>query len=52
MIGLIEADKSFDASKGVDFEIFAKNRIRGAISGSGAQDVLFATFGNRQYSRP
>ena len=31
MIGLIEADKSFDASKGVDFEIFAKNRIRGAI---------------------
>tara|TARA_B110000977_G_C10892371_1_gene421938 strand:- start:9 stop:731 length:723 start_codon:yes stop_codon:yes gene_type:complete len=31
MIGLIEADKSFDASKGVDFEVFAKNRIRGAI---------------------
>ncbi|MBT7374701.1 MAG: RNA polymerase sigma factor FliA [Porticoccaceae bacterium] len=31
MIGLIEADKSFDANKGVDFEIFAKNRIRGAI---------------------
>ena len=31
MIGLIEADKSFDASKGVEFEIFAKNRIRGAI---------------------
>ncbi len=31
MIGLIEADKSFDSSKGVDFEVFAKNRIRGAI---------------------
>jgi RNA polymerase sigma factor for flagellar operon FliA len=31
MIGLIEADKSFDGSKGVDFEVFAKNRIRGAI---------------------
>ena len=31
MIGFIEADKSFDASKGVDFEIFAKNRIRGSI---------------------
>lgn len=31
MIGLIEADKSFDVSKGVEFEIFAKNRIRGAI---------------------
>ncbi len=30
-IGLIEAAKSFDASKGVDFDIFAKNRIRGAI---------------------
>ena len=30
-IGLIEASKSFDASKGVDFDIFAKNRIRGAI---------------------
>ncbi|MGB1868158.1 MAG: sigma-70 family RNA polymerase sigma factor, partial [Porticoccaceae bacterium] len=27
----IEAARSFDASKGVDFEIFAKNRIRGAI---------------------
>jgi len=31
MVGLIEADKSFDASKGVEFEVFAKNRIRGAI---------------------
>lgn len=31
MIGLIEADKSFDTSKGVEFEVFAKNRIRGAI---------------------
>jgi RNA polymerase sigma factor for flagellar operon FliA len=31
MIGLIEAKSSFDASKGVEFEIFAKNRIRGAI---------------------
>ncbi|MDG1312285.1 MAG: RNA polymerase sigma factor FliA [Porticoccaceae bacterium] len=30
-VGLIEAARSFDASKGVDFEIFAKNRIRGAI---------------------
>ena len=30
-IGLIEAGQSFDASKGVDFEVFAKNRIRGAI---------------------
>jgi RNA polymerase sigma factor for flagellar operon FliA len=30
-IGLIEAVKSFDASKGVDFDVFAKNRIRGAI---------------------
>lgn len=31
MIGLIEANNSFDPSKGVEFEIFAKNRIRGAI---------------------
>jgi len=31
MVGLIEADKSFDPSKGVEFEVFAKNRIRGAI---------------------
>ena len=31
MIGLFEANNSFDASKGVDFEVFAKNRIRGAI---------------------
>ena len=31
MIGLIEATKTFDKTKGVEFEIFAKNRIRGAI---------------------
>ncbi|MGB2259525.1 MAG: RNA polymerase sigma factor FliA [Porticoccaceae bacterium] len=31
MIGLFEANNSFDASKGVEFEVFAKNRIRGAI---------------------
>ncbi len=31
MIGLIEATKTFDKSKGVEFEIFAKSRIRGAI---------------------
>ncbi len=31
MIGLIEAKSSVDASKGVEFEIFAKNRVRGAI---------------------
>ena len=30
-IGLIEAAKSFDESKGVEFEIFARTRIRGAI---------------------
>jgi RNA polymerase sigma factor for flagellar operon FliA len=30
-IGLIEASKSFDNSKGVEFEIFARTRIRGAI---------------------
>ena len=30
-IGLIEAAKSFDQSKGVDFEVFARTRIRGAI---------------------
>ena len=30
-IGLIEAAKSFDVSKGVEFEIFARTRIRGAI---------------------
>jgi len=31
MIGLIEANSSFDPSKGVEFEVFAKNRVRGAI---------------------
>jgi RNA polymerase sigma factor for flagellar operon FliA len=31
MIGLIEANNSFDPGKGVEFEVFAKNRIRGAI---------------------
>ena len=31
MIGLMEANGSYDASKGVEFEVFAKNRIRGAI---------------------
>lgn len=31
MIGLIEANKSFNDEKGVEFEVFAKNRIRGAI---------------------
>ena len=30
-IGLLEAAKSFDNSKGVEFEIFARTRIRGAI---------------------
>ena len=30
-IGLIEATKNFDATKGVEFEVFAKTRIRGAI---------------------
>ena len=30
MIGLIEASQSFDLSRGVDFEIFARTRIRGA----------------------
>lgn len=30
-VGLIEATKNFDASKGVEFEVFAKTRIRGAI---------------------
>lgn len=31
MIGLIEASQSFDATRGVDFEMFARTRIRGAI---------------------
>ena len=31
MIGLIEANNSFNGEMGVDFEIFAKKRIRGAI---------------------
>jgi RNA polymerase sigma factor for flagellar operon FliA len=31
MLGLMEAQKSFDESQGVDFEAFAKIRIRGAI---------------------
>ena len=31
MIGLIEASQSFDATRGVEFEIFARTRIRGAI---------------------
>ncbi len=30
-IGLIEATKSFDETKGVEFSVFAKTRIRGAI---------------------
>ena len=30
-IGLIEASKSFDKKRGVDFEAFARTRIRGAI---------------------
>lgn len=31
MIGLLEASRTYDPSKGVDFEDFAFNRIRGAI---------------------
>lgn len=31
MMGLIEASNSFDASKGIEFEAFARNRVRGAI---------------------
>ena len=31
MVGLIEASQNFDATRGVDFEIFARTRIRGAI---------------------
>lgn len=30
-LGLIEAEKKFDASQGVEFEDFAKSRIKGAI---------------------
>ena len=32
MIGLIEASQSFDTTRGVEFEIFARTRIRGALS--------------------
>ena len=31
MIGLLEASRTYDPTKGVDFEDFAYNRIRGAI---------------------
>jgi RNA polymerase sigma factor FliA len=31
IMGLIEAEKNYDATQGVSFEIFAKARIRGAI---------------------
>jgi RNA polymerase sigma factor for flagellar operon FliA len=31
MEGLIHAQKSFDASRGIEFELFAKTRIRGAM---------------------
>lgn len=31
MMGLLEADKNFDASKGAQFETFARIRIRGAM---------------------
>lgn len=31
MVGLIEASQSFDATRGVEFEFFARTRIRGAI---------------------
>jgi RNA polymerase sigma factor for flagellar operon FliA len=31
MIGLLEADKNFDASKGAQFETFARIRVRGAM---------------------
>ena len=31
MLGLMEAYKSFDESRGVNFEVFAKIRVRGAI---------------------
>jgi len=31
VIGLLEASRTFDPTKGVDFEDFAYNRIRGAI---------------------
>ena len=30
-LGLIEASKAFNSSVGVEFEVFAKNRVRGAI---------------------
>ena len=31
MIGLLEADKNFDSTKGAQFETFARIRIRGAM---------------------
>jgi RNA polymerase sigma factor for flagellar operon FliA len=31
MMGLLEASRVFDASKGVDFENFAHSRVRGAM---------------------
>ena len=51
MVGLIEASQNFDVSRGVEFEIFAKTRIRERFSmkfdGSqycqGLQSPTFAT---------
>jgi len=36
VIGLLEASRTYDPTKGVDFEDFAYNRIRGAIIDEGA----------------
>ena len=31
MEGILQAQKSFDSSRGIEFEVFAKNRVRGAM---------------------
>ena len=45
-IGLIEASKSFDANKGVDFEIFAKKTYSWCNLRSSSKNVLSPSVSN------
>ena len=48
-VGLIEATKSFDASKGVEFEVFAKSHSRSNLTKF--EKCLGTSIGHGKYSR-
>jgi hypothetical protein len=46
MEGLIHAQRAYEPSRGIEFEMFAKTRIRGAMLDEGATHLLLNAFGH------